>query len=114
MLAKFSLQRLNRLQQAEDKLQQDIINARVGYESKLVTGLAANNNYTIYWYINSFSKFKTLPETLNFQSESVAENHLKAELFNKYFYSIFNKNFSDIPQSITNTLPDDYTAFYQT
>ena len=43
-----------------------------------------------------------------FQSESVEEDHLKAELFNKYFYSIFNKNFSDVPQSSTNTLPDDH------
>ena len=53
LASKFSLQRLMRLQQVEDKdkLQQDIIKARVCYESKFMTGLAANNNYTTYRYI---------------------------------------------------------------
>ena len=48
--AKFSLTRLLHLQQAEDKLQQEIIKARVNYESKLANDLASNNSYTIYRY----------------------------------------------------------------
>jgi len=88
---KFNLQRLLRLQQTEDKLQQQITNARVNYESKLVTDMAANKNCNIYRYINKFTKSKSLPESLHFQSESASEDLLKAELFNKYFHSIFTK-----------------------
>jgi len=107
---KFNLQRLLHLQQAEDKLQQQITNARVNYESKLVTDMAANKNCNIYRYINNFTKSKSLPESLYFQSESASEDLLKAELFNKYFYSIFTKTSTETPEPFANSLSDNHNS----
>ena len=108
--AKFSLTQLLHLQQAEDKLQQEIIKARVNYESELANDLTSNNNYTIYQYINNFTKSKSLLETLYLQLQPAREDLLKAELFNKYFYSIFTKTSTEVSEFITSSSLDDHNS----
>ena len=72
--------------------------------------LALHNNYTIYRYINNFTKSKSLLETLYFQSLPAREDLLKAELFNKYFYSIFTKTSTEVSEFITSSSPDDHNS----
>ena len=45
-----------------------------------------------------------------FQSQPAREDLLKAELFNKYFYSIFTKTSTEVSEFITSSSPDDHNS----
>ena len=62
------------------------------------------------WYINNFKKAKSFPETLYLQSQPTREDLLKAELFNKYFHSIFTKTSTEVSEFITSSSPDDHNS----
>lgn len=44
------------------------------------------------------SKSRDIPETLQFGPECVSEDHAKATLFNKYFFSVFTSSSFEVPQ----------------
>ena len=68
--------------------------AKVSYENKLVNNLATNGNNEIYRYITSLSKQSTIPSCMYYGSRSSQTSTKIAQLFNEYFYSVFNKNTS--------------------
>ena len=61
---RFSLDKLKRLQEAEDKLQRSIVMARVNYENKLINDFSKWKNYTVYKYIRNTTKTRTIPELM--------------------------------------------------
>jgi len=78
-----------KLQAEEDNLQVLITEAKSEYEAKLINNYSANNNL-IYKYISSLSKIDGFPPQMHLGTDTATCDQDKAELFNSYFYSVFN------------------------
>ena len=100
-----SPERLSKLSLAESKLHHDISNARVTYESRLVSNFAFSNDFAIYNYIKSFSNCRGIPPTVSHGSVSATSPTEKANLFNEFFYSVFNSTSVSFPSSSLSLLP---------
>ena len=64
--------------------------AKCNYESSLVHKFANSYDNKIYKYLSSFTKNCSLPQTMFLGTDSGSSDHCKAQLFNKFFYSVFN------------------------
>ena len=102
---RFNLDKLKRLQVAEDKLQSSIITARVNFENKLINDFSKWKNYMIYRYIHNTTKTRSIPELLYFNTQCGSCDEENANLFNEFFYSVFTQNFID-PNNIDNLTSD--------
>ena len=56
-----------------------------------IYNFAANRDPKIYQYIKQLSKSHTLPPQLHLDAKVVNTDHDKAELFNQYFFCIYQK-----------------------
>lgn len=85
------------ISEIERVLQEDIMEARSGWECQLVKDFAGHKNYQIFNHIRSLSRHATLPNPMSLNSEVVSTPQEKAEVFNKYFHSVLSKSSSDLP-----------------
>ena len=101
----------DKLSSAESHLLNLMSKAKSEYEDHLIASFAHNNSNIIFKYIKSLSKNSTFPPTMFLDSTPATSDSEKAELFNKYFHSVFaNTTYvlpptSDLPTpATTNTL----------
>ena len=111
----FNLDKLKRLQEAEDRLQKSIIAARVSYAKKLLCDCLEHSNYMLFRYIHSTTEKRSIPEVLYFDTQCGSNDAQNANLFNKFFHSIFTRSstnsidlISDMPSSLTEL---DFTQY---
>ena len=81
---RFSLDKLKRLQEAEDKLPRSIVMARVNYENKLINDFSKRKNYTVYKYIRDTTKTRSIPELMYFNTQCGSCDEENANLFNEF------------------------------
>ena len=87
------LERLLKLSLAESRLHHDISDVGVTYESLLVSNLPLSNDSAFYNYIKSLSNFRVIPPPVSHESVIASSPTEKANLFNKFFYFVFNSAF---------------------
>ena len=99
--------------EAEATLQQEIQDAKVNYESQLIHSFATSRDPKLFHHLKSLSKSNFLPPCM-FSDTNKAEYDLnKANLLNKYFYSVFTcspyilPSIEDLP-----THQNPFTAIY--
>ena len=63
--------------------------AKVNFENNLVSNFAFSNDSKIYRYIRSLSGHVSLPDIMYWDSASAQSDSDKANLFNKFFHSVF-------------------------
>ena len=72
-----------------DKVQSDIGDAKVCWETRLVSDFANHKKQKIYKYMKSLSSASSLPVSMSLQGSTASSNKAKAELFNSFFFSVF-------------------------
>ena len=77
------------LSSAETRLQEEMAAAKVNFENNLVSNFAFSNDSKIYRYIRSLSGHVSLPDIMYWDSASAQSDSDKANLFNKFFHSVF-------------------------
>uniref|UniRef100_A0A1X7SGD0 Uncharacterized protein n=1 Tax=Amphimedon queenslandica TaxID=400682 RepID=A0A1X7SGD0_AMPQE len=103
-----SLSLKSKLARCETVFSESFRDAKLQFEENLVRDHGHNQN-DIYQYIRSLSKTRAIPETLCFGSECTSDDHTKATLFNKYFFSVFTSNTSVVPPvSDRGPIPSEY------
>ena len=71
--------------------------AKHNYESHLINNLATKNSSDIYKYISSISNSQQVPTTIYFNDLSASGDLERAELFNKYFHSVYTSSPFTLP-----------------
>lgn len=97
----------SKLTAAESILQNLITQAKSDYEDHLVTSFANNNSNKIYSYIRSITNQNTIPPSMHLDSTSVHTDSEKAELFNKFFHSVFSSTTFTLPPVSDLPTPDN-------
>lgn len=77
------------LQKAETSLANQIATDKRQFEERLVTNNAFRNSSSIFSYIRSLRKQPGFPSAMFSEDDSAFTSHGKAELFNKFFQSVF-------------------------
>jgi len=96
---------LHRIKLAEETLQHSIQYAKANFEAKLVNDFAFSNSAKIFQHVRNITKSAPIPSTVLYNSVSATQDIDKADLFNKYFYSVFSQssyslpNFDQLPQT---------------
>ena len=88
----------SRLHSAQLQLENEIHQARCTYESNLIKKFAYSNDPKIYHYLKSLSRSNSLPSTIHHGSVTATMKSDKAELFNKFFHSVFTTNYEHCSQ----------------
>ena len=88
---------LSKLSQSELQLRANIDHAKTCYESKLINDFALGRNSRIYSHIRSVLQQDQLPSQMFLKSVSAVTDIDKANLFNRYFFSIYSSNSSSLP-----------------
>ena len=85
-------------------LQSIMTSAKMSYETYPAS---SNNSNKIYKYVTSLSKKSSIPTCMHYGSKLSQSPSETAQLFNDYFYSVYNKNASySLTDSVeTNTIP---------
>ena len=89
----------------QSELQLMIAEAKSDYESSLASNYAHMNNNKIFQYISSIKGRESFPAKMCYNDEYVSTDLDKAQLFNKYFYSVFSSSTNttaNIPDSQLN------------
>ena len=89
----------------ESELQQSMAQAKSDYESHLILNFAHSHNNKIFQYISGIRGQANFPTQMFHNSSLASNNQEKAQLFNKYFYSVFSTD-NDTP----DTVPPTYTS----
>ena len=92
------------LQKAELRLANQTSSAKKLYEAQLIQDFAFRNSSPIFKYIRSFSKQASLPSVMFLDMDSETSSLGKANLFNKFFNSVFTPNCS--PKKSIHTVND--------
>ena len=82
-----------------------IAEAKSDYESSLASNYAHMNNNKIFQYISSIKGRESFPAKMYYNDEYASTDLGKAQLFNKYFYSVFSSStntIANIPDSQLN------------
>ena len=66
-----------------------VAEAKSTYESKLVLDYASTINDKNFKHISSIKKLDDFPSKMSYNDEFAVNDSSKAQLFNKYFYSLF-------------------------
>ena len=66
-----------------------MIQAKANYEYKLIATHSYSNNNKVFQYISNLKGYSNLPEEMYYGELKAANDIDKANLFNKYFYSVF-------------------------
>ena len=88
---------LKRLKQAEIDLNDAMLETKSKYELNLIKEFAFSKNHKIYEYIKSLRQENSLPSLMSDGSTTVSEDYEKANLFNKYFFSVFTSSSYILP-----------------
>ena len=68
-----------------------MMEAKSTYESTLINSFANSNSNKIYKYISDVSGYHSIPNFMYLDNVSTSTDFTtKAQLFNRYFYSIFS------------------------
>ena len=73
----------------QNEIQHMVAEAKSTYESKLVLDYASTYNSKILKHISSIKKRDDFPSKMCYNDEFAVNDSEKAQLFNKYFYSVF-------------------------
>lgn len=84
------------MQSAKSLLQTEISNARVNYESSLVSNFALSKDSKIFSYIRSFTTNNGIPPAMSYQSSTITSDVNKANAFDQFFHSVFNSSSTEI------------------
>jgi len=90
----FTLQQLQKLITAEEAFQLSLNQAKSSYESGIINQYVRSKNPKIYQYIKSITKSSSLPSILKYNQLTVNTDLDKANVFNKYFFSVYTDNSS--------------------
>ena len=93
---------------SESQFHDAISHAKTCYETKLVNDFARDRNSKIYSYIKSISRQDQLPPQMFHESISAVSDKDKANLFNRYFFSVYSSNSSSI--SLETTPPPPHSS----
>ena len=85
---------MTKLSISEAHLQSIMSSAKLSYENSLVNKLTSSNSNKIYKYIASLSKQSAIPSCMYYGSRISQSCSETAQLFNEYFYSVYNKSTS--------------------
>ena len=85
---------LNRLTTAEKMFNDKVKSAKVTNETNLTESFLSHSNPAVCRYLRSITNYKGLPTTAVLNNTHASDDHGKANLFNKYFSSIFTKDSS--------------------
>ena len=88
---------LLRIKTAEETLQANIQQAKANFEAKLVSNFAFSNDSKIFQYVRNLTKSASIPSTIFYDNTSASQDLDKANLFNKYFYSVFSRSTYSLP-----------------
>ena len=110
----------NQIKSAEHNLQISIKQTKTNYEANLIQNFAFSNDSKIYQYMSSICKSDFIPPTVFFKDNTATADSDKANLFNKYFFSVFSQSdftlpdFDDMPfvSSSLNTIQITYNDVY--
>lgn len=92
---------VHRLKEDEAKLQFNINEARCKYESGLVQDFAFSKPSRLYSYINSLKNHGDFPLSMFFLADRADSDAQKAELFNRFFFSVYsNPSPSPVPSDL--------------
>ena len=71
--------------------------AKISFESNLINKFTSFMDYSLFYYIKSLTKSRSLPPSL-LTDTGLAESDIdKANAFNQYFYSVFSQNSVVLP-----------------
>ena len=87
---------LTKLQSSESLLEEKLKGAK-SYENSVALDLASSKSHKIYNYIRSLSSKSSLTPSMHFNSFSAKNDYDKAQIFNKYFHSIFTRSSFTLP-----------------
>ena len=87
----------NKIKKLEMSLQQEITQARVNFESKLILSSQRHCSSAVFRYIHSFTKQNTIPPVINLDESCAISDQDKASLFNQYFHSVFTRSLFHLP-----------------
>ena len=73
--------------------------AKSDYESHLILNFAHSHNNKIFQYISGIKGQANFPTQMFHNSSLASNNQEKAQLFNKYFYSVFSTD-NDTPDTV--------------
>ena len=96
----------SKLTTAEAHLQLRMSNAKMDYESALINNFAFSNNSKIFNYVSSLSKNNQSPTAMYYNGHCSSDSFEKAQMFNKYFYSVFTRTSSPYRTIFENSKPD--------
>ena len=110
----------NQIKSAEHNLQISIKQAKTNYEANLIQNFAFSNDSKIYQYMRSICKSDFIPPTVFFKDNIATADSDKANLVNKYFFSVFSQSdftlpgFDDMPfvSSSLNIIQITYDDVY--
>ena len=98
--------RLNKIREYETQLQLDLCRAKANFEQNLLLQFNSNNTSKIFDYIHSLAGQCGLPAHVHYKSTTAESDQDKAQLFNRYFHSIFTT--SSFPLPNLTELPNIY------
>ena len=102
--------KLSKLQSEERSFQSACKAAKAINENRLISDFTASNN-SIYKYINYLRKGGNIPSTMYHGLTNATSDEDRANLFNKYFYSVFtHSTFTIPPASDLPTLNSSITS----
>jgi len=79
-----------KLQSAEQNFQIAASGAKHNYEHNLINQFSANRNSSICKYLSFLTNHSSFPTTMHYNSSSASTDLDQANLFNKYFFFVFN------------------------
>ena len=81
-----------------------IAEAKSDYESRLALDYAHTNNNKIFEYISNIKGCEHFPTKISYNDDHAFTDPDKAQLFNKYFYSVFTTSSSILYKRIKYNL----------
>ena len=94
-----SLLKRCRIEVLTSELNHKISEARATFEANLVMKNKDRGNAVIFRYLNGLSQSSHIPSNVHYDSISASTDGDAAELFNQYFFSIFNRQNVPLPPS---------------
>ena len=88
---------LNKIREYETQLQLDLCRAKANFEQNLLLQFNSNNTSKIFDYIHSLAGQCGLPAHVHYKSTTAESDQDKAQLFNRYFHSIFTTSSFPLP-----------------
>ena len=83
-----------------------MIEAKSTYESTLINSFANSNSNKIYKYISDVSGYHSIPNFMYLDNViSTSTDFTKAQLFNRYFYSVFSTDSHITPNKVSSPTP---------